>query len=241
MISVILPSIRVERIPAWLHSLHNAYDGKIEVIVIGPYAPMFHADIRWIKDFGSVPRCMQLGLIAAQGDYILNSTDDGLFYPDAINRLNLNELIISFKYTEDNRVNPLMQGNDYWNLRFHPDMQLPGVPFGTKVFSMGIIKTEILVEMGGWDAETFEGWAMAANDLSIRLKKEGYAIDVTDDVIMHLDHEPGRSGTHAPVHDAQIDHDTPLFKEMYSVKNNRTVIDVMNHWISPEVWKRRFK
>ena len=53
---------------------------------------------------------------------------------------------------------------------------------------------------------------------------------------------PGPVGDHTPIHNAQVYHDTQLYRSIYSNPDsvNRIVIDKNNYLNSPEIWTRRF-
>ena len=106
---------------------------------------------------------------------------------------------------------------------------------------MGLVPRELLLKLGGWDCQ-FEVCPMAYNDLAIRLQRYDVDFIIQDEVMYKCGHMPGLSGDHAPVHNAQIIHDQPLFKRIYTdAKSKERTSVLLNNWQrSPERWGRRF-
>jgi hypothetical protein len=78
--------------------------------------------------------------------------------------------------------------------------------------------------------------------MAMRTQRDGAKIHLIDLIMSQCGHMPGTSGDHAPMHYAQLDHDEPLFRSIYSDPNcvNRIKIDINNWKNSPERWVRRF-
>lgn len=51
-----------------------------------------------------------------------------------------------------------------------------------------------------------------------------------------------KRGDHSPIHHAQVDHDQPIFKAMYSNPNilEEREVEYDNWKQAPEIWERRF-
>jgi hypothetical protein len=96
------------------------------------------------------------------------------------------------------------------------------------------------MELGGWDAETFEVCPMAYHDFSIRTQKYGAKVIVQDMIMFRCGHMPGHQGDHGPVHDCQVNLDHPAYFKMYLQPNERVKIDLMNYLKCPEKWEARF-
>lgn len=251
-LSVIAPSIRTDNIPKLLHSIYNSYEGKIELIVIGPYPPIFHADIKWIPSQRSPNAAQQQGLLEATGEYVTFAADDGIFLPNALDEAmnainfatseddNADKFIVVGRYLEGD--NPIgMTSQDYYRFKYHKPYRLAGINPNWLIFNCGIISRKFLLELGGWDTENFETTTCAHADLGIRALKAGARMILTKEPMFKCSHQPGRSGDHGPVHNAMVKRDLPRFQEMYAKPNDRVNIDINNWENTPEVWKERFK
>lgn len=242
-LSIILPSIRIQNIPRLLNSIYNAYEGKIELIVVGPYAPIVHADIKWIQSWRSPNACQQQGLLEATGEYITFAADDGMFISSALDEaldlINDYKEIVVGRYLEgDNPIN--MNSADYYKFKYHKPYRLSGVPQDCLIFNCGIISRKFIMELGGWDADNFEVPTIAHADLGIRAYKAGAKMTLSNHVMFRCSHQPGKSGDHKPIHKAQTKRDLPRFTEIYSKPNNRINIDLNNWEYTPRKWRERF-
>ena len=149
--------------------------------------------------------------------------------------------LVMGKYQEGPRVNDGMEKDWYYILSNHESMKIPGVTKGFYMLNVGIVPTILLREVGGWDAASFEVCPMAYNDLALRLQNFGVEFVIQDEMMFSCSHLPGLAGDHAPIHNAQIYHDEPLFKYIY--KNHgatRIFIDIDNWKDAPDRWTRRF-
>lgn len=254
-LSIICPGIRVERWINLYNSIASSFFGSWEIIFISPY-PLpeqlkYKKNIQWIQDWGSPIRCQQRGLIAAKGDWINWAADDGVFLPNALDiawkklaevNFDINHVVMGKYYEGNNDGDMPMQNNDYYILANHDATRIKWIPNTYFMLNVGMVAREKLLEVGGWDAESFEVCPMAYNDLAIRLQRSGVKFVVQDEMMFKCSHMPGHEGDHAPIHDGQIDHDQPLFKAMYSTPrcSERIKIDLFNWKNAPAKWERRF-
>lgn len=239
-LSFITPSIRPEKLETTYNSIDVSCDW--EMIVIGPYKPPFvRSNVVWIEDYGHLVRARQLGLIAANGEYVTWMVDDGVYVPGALNKaLSLidGNTIVSMMVSEGG-------GNIYslnsitYRAGFHIDCQLPYVPADTLMLLFGICPRKKLVEIGGWDC-LFEGMGLADVDLSIRLRKIGIKEVLLAEHCVSCEWMPGATGDHGPVHHAHFENDRPLFTRIYK-KEVRDKIELWNWMKAEDRWSRRFK
>lgn len=253
-LSVIVPSIRIEKIVHLYDSIMDSFNDTFEMIVVGPYPiiwPLSNNDnIKWIESKRSPNACQQQGLLGAKGKYITFAADDGVFLPgaldEAMNAINFataeddGNFIVVGRYLEGD--NPIgMTSQDYYRFKYHKPYRLAGINPEWLIFNCGIISRKFILELGGWDAESFETTTCAHADLGIRAHKAGARMLLMPDVMFKCSHEPGKSGTHAPVHRAMIKRDLPRFQEMYAKPNDRINIELNNWQYTPEIWGERFK
>jgi glycosyltransferase involved in cell wall biosynthesis len=253
-ISVLMPSIRIYNLEHVYRSLESSFHGTWELVIVGPY-PLPDGlkdkpNITYIEDWGNPIRGRQIGLLKSSGEYICYAADDVTFYPNSldlafekINGKDYTDVVVG-KYLESTEDNPVMKADGYYYLNFHRllDPVTSRLLPTYKLLNTGLLTTKLLKEIGGWDCRNFEACAMACVDLSIRLQNYGANLIIQNEPIFHSSHLPGHAGDHAPIHDAQVDHDIPTFFALYSMEEplKRTQIDV-NNWVDTQKrWTRRF-
>lgn len=257
-VSIIIPGIRPELWSKVYRSIASSCTKSWEVIFVGPADAndMFGLEnVKFIKSHASPMVCRQKALLAAKGDWICYAADDCTFLPDSLNialekagdvRVNPNNVIVG-KYLEDvdevKLDNPLMRQDPYWFLNFHTGLHSILRPFMKNYYliNTGLVSRKLMLEIGGFDCQ-FEACAMACVDLSLRLQIFGAKCILQNEPIFKSTHLPGHAGDHGPIHDAQTQHDEPLFFRVWGdiAGIRRTVIDVNNYTRYDVPWQRRF-
>lgn len=252
-LSVILPTIRKERLANLYESFKLSYSGDFELIVVSPYELPDElkgkGNIKYIQDWGNPVRCQQLALCQATGDYIHRAVDDSLYLIGSMDKafLNIGRNIVALKYTESNasvdRTHAAFQNMnnpEFYNLTYHHQTLKPYVPAHFKMINFGIYPKSLLLGVGGWDCQ-FESVAIAELDLAIRIQMFGAEVTLSDDIVLECDWMPGHEGDHGPMHDAFAP-DMEKYNEIYSSPEceNRVVQNLTNWMGSPEKWERRF-
>jgi len=250
-LSVLCPGIRAVNWKKLYDSVGKSFSGTWEIIFVGPY-PLpdelkDQENIQYLEDWGTPIRCQQRGLIEARGGYISWAADDGEYLPGAIDigfsKLDGEKSLIMGKYYEGNNDGDMpMQGDDYYVLSKHDATKCIYVPKHYYMLNVGIVPTQLLKDVGGWDCR-FEVCPMAYNDLAVRLQNYGVKFIIQQEMMFKCSHLPGHAGDHGPIHDGQIYHDQPLFRNIYDRPkgNGRTTI-ALNNWEDvPKKWWRRFK
>ena len=259
LLSVILPSIRPERIPAWMASLDASYQAPWELIVVSPspvsgnlIAPQNVQRLRWIQDWGNPVRCQQIGLAHCEGDIVHRAVDDSLYLPGQMDRAVAmltedHRLIIAPKYTETNASVDRshkdfqdMRDPKFYDIRYHNQAGSEFCEPHWKLLNFGILHADYLRWVGGWDCR-FESVAIAELDLAVRLQMAGGMVALTDDLVLECDWMPGHEGDHGPMHDAFAP-DMERYREIYSTIacRERIWLDLNNWKQSPPKWERRF-
>jgi len=250
-LTVICPGIRTHNWERLYQSMiESCGDYTWELIFVGPKntdSSTVLADERvsFIEDWGTPIRCQQIGLIHAQGEYINWAADDGYFLPNILNTgLNIAYEnpghIVMQKYYEG-AVNSVMENEDYYKINYHDATRSNFVPDSYFGLNVGCVPRKILLELGGWDC-LFEVCPMAYADFACRAQRAGVKFVIQDEMAFKCGHMPGRSGDHAPIHDAQLINDEPMFKHIYNDPESKNRVTIpLNNWqkIAPR-WARRF-
>lgn len=254
-LSVICPGIRTKNWEKLYNSVGESFQGTWEIVFVGPYdlpeELKSKENIRYIKDWGSPIRCQQIGLISSRGDWINWAADDGYFLPQshdvAFEKLRQvsfdSKYLVMGKYREGDGDTDPMTKDAYYILSNHDVTRIKWINNDYYMLNVGVVSRELLLDVGGWDAENFEVCPMAYNDLAIRLQKYGVKFLIQDELMFKCGHMSGHQGDHGPIHDAQVDFDQPRFRRIYMDNNNfknRIKIDINNWKLTPEKWIRRF-
>ncbi len=258
MLSIILPTIRLERLPKFVESLNNAYHGEYELICISPYDKpegmgLLTQNLQWIIDKGNPVRCQQIGLCQAGGKYIHRAVDDSTYEPNSLDTIMENikeDTIINMKFSETNssvdRTHKDFQNmNDlkFYKLGYHNQSLIAYTPADTDLINFAIYPSEILKgKLGGWKSDVFETIALAETDLSIRIKFLDIKLEMTENIAINCDWMPGMQGDHGPIHLA-FKYDLDRYKSIYKYITcwDNVKIDLNNWEKSPSIWKRRFE
>ncbi len=250
-LSIIIPSIRSEKLLALYDSIEKSCSYTFEIIIISPYRilPIFvnNPEIKWIESRANPTICQQLGLIAATGDYVLFAWDDGLFEPLSIDKMfgllgrHYGENVaISGKYIEGDTAPDYMNSNDYYMIKTHTKAASSLLPDDFMLVNTGLISRETLLSLGGFDCR-FESTAISAVDMAIRLQLHGVKVILSDDIVLKCSWLEGDAGDHAPVN-AAVENDFNLLHKKYRqpIFSKRIIIPLDNYKQQPKVWDRRF-
>ena len=241
-LSIIIPSIRPQNWDNICKTLKDL-EGKIdiELIFVGPDKHE-DAQCRFVKDFGSPTRAIQLGSIVATKELMCWMSDDGKidtdkFYSSVCSFLENSgqKDIMCLRYTENSHNRPI----DYWSTSYHDDLRnLKYVP-DTSFSLLSLMRRSLFLEIGGLDC-SYKHCNMSCIDFSLRVKKMGGEVIMSPYQIFDFKWVPGTQGDRKVIHDTDINHDMPLFKERYSSKEPKGIID-HNNWIDSDPLWDRFK
>jgi len=252
-LSLVMASIRPERLVKIYESVLESFHGTWELVIVSPYdLPEGLKDkpnVQYFKDFSTPVRCWQIGLLNAKGTWTQYPTDDAIYYPDSLDKSfelikqeGNDNVVIAGKYLEGTLHPGLMLADQYYHLNFHKFLQPVMQKIGRDYFLLNawVISKRLMLELGGFDCG-FEACAMACCDLSIRVQNYGVKVILQKEPMFHCTFFQGHSGDHAPVHNAQIQRDQPLFNSIYMGEGTfRTKIPLDNWKDAPEWWSRRF-
>ncbi len=266
-LSILMPGIRPERWPAFYEAVTKSFSGTFELIIVGPhpdgpddtlnrfsFSPL---DKPWtfIADWGSPIRAQQIALLAARGNYLAWASDDGIYQPGMLDRGfellaahgHAPDVAVTSRYLEG-ELNPDDPGNydrmmaeDYWRMGHHDLFRGLFIPPEYFLLNVCLVPRAKVLELGGWDCR-FETHAISWLDFAVRAQRAGLKVVLQDGIAVKHGHMPGRTGDHAPMHDAQIEHDEPLFREIYGHPDSlrRRVVPLDNWKDAPARWERRF-
>ena len=227
-LSVIISGIETK---AWMNcweSVNKAFNGDWELIFVGPYdcpqEVLDKGNVVFIKDFGAPARCMQRGLVASRGEWIMFTWDNGELVPNCINEMFAmlaergmdKNIAICGKYIEGTLPisQTYMASDIYYHIQHHAGANSPHIPDSWLLFNQGIVARETIVRFGGLDC-IFEAPSMALVDLAVRMQKGGVNIILKPEVMLHEDWTPSTEGNHGPIHFAMIEHDMQLYAAIW--------------------------
>jgi hypothetical protein len=218
-----------------------------ELIICGPHKELPEelqdkSNVQHIQDFGCPTRAQQISTIPASGRYMAWAADDGWFYPNKLaecinilDRMHENKRALVTQYIEGGR-----DGLGNYTMNYHEPIRSPYYPNNFLIFNSVIVVLDHFRELGGFDCR-FEACPMAFADLGARMQKDGCAVKLLP-TIFECTHMMGDTGDHAPIHYGQIEHDQPLYRQIWRDPAcvDRLKIDFDNWKEAPEVWERRF-
>ena len=247
-ISILIPGIRPDLWKSVYDSVQDCFHGTWEIVFAGPSFPSNLSgvpNIKWIHSLASPMVCRQMALIEARGDYICYAADDVTFCAKALDEAYITMVgrdhmdFVVGKYAEGEGTK--MLHDPYWHLNHHGFLQQIMGPYRKDYFlvNTGLIPRKLMIDIGGFDCQ-FECCAMGCCDLSLRLQIHGAKGILQNNPFFTSTHLPGLAGDHGPIHDAQTQHDMPLFLDIWKSQLNRTLVPLDNWKQQPERWERRF-
>lgn len=246
-LSVFMPTIRTHLHEVWYDSLEASCDRHdFEVVMCGPFEPpesvLSKDNVKWVKSFASPTVCAQLAFMKCTGDYLFHTVDDSLFTPHTIsNELdNVSEdVIVGMRYREGQAHSGSTLPDMYWYAA-NAYSRWEGVHPSWGICVHFLMSTDLCCDFGGFDCK-YDYLNHATHDLLFRIQKQqGISYRISKNEISSASWFEGITGDHAPIHNAQISHDEPIFARDWRNPNKRGPIDIMNYESYPEVWKTRF-
>ena len=245
-ISIVCPGIRNNKWAKVVNSFKECVDIQFEFIFIGPYKLPSELEnkknIKYVRDFGHPNRCQQIGATLAKYPIFTLIADDGIFLPAFQHSLDLfielyqenKKSIVSLKYGEGG--NYMTTDSYYYMYNAYPFIN--NMPKDMYILNGAILSTDYFHKLGGWDCQ-FETTCMGHADFAMRAYSDKASVVLDQHIVIDCEHMPGTTGDHAPIHYAQIEHDIPLFKNIYS-QTNRPIVHMDNWKQASACWYRRF-
>ena len=257
-ISLILPSIRTERLPKLYESILSSTSRDFELIVCGPN-PLpeelkEEKNVKYVKDYGSPVRASNIAASLCEGEIYTWLADDCLFFENSLDTCieayyNMgaakNNVLVAkyFEGQSGSLERSTLQPDSYFRINGTPAAS-EHIPNDWWLFNIAFMRSNFFNELGGWDC-SYEGtWASHA-DMAIRAQYLGANVKMADIPLFECDHMPGGTGDHMPIFICQHEHDEPLLQQRYRDPNWTVNINpklkIENWKNAPAVWKRRFK
>ena len=251
-ISILMPGIRVAAWPALYNSICLSTKRTFELIICGPAPPPPEmaalGNVKFVKDLGNPVRASNIAALLIEGKYVTWTADDATFFEgsldlhiDALEKLEptpKNTMVC--RYGEGDSTN---FPDSMYYINSTEQISSPFFKDDWMIFNIAIMNSSYFLELGGWDS-VYETCPIAHLDFAVRAQEDGAVCTLGNGNLFHCSHMPGRSGDHAPIHDAQLGHDEPLFRERFRDPEWRSkvpsMIDINNWKNSPRVWTRRF-
>ena len=256
-ISIIIPSIRPDRLEKLYQSILKSTDRSFEVVIVSPYPLPASLEsvknIKYAKDFGSPVRASNIAASLCEGRVYTWAADDCLFFEGS-----LDIYMDQFYKMGDNRKNVLVgkyyegQENSAERKTLQPEsyFKIINTPASSQflpndwwLFNIGVMYQEFFHELGGWDC-SFQGTWSSHVDMAIRAQFLGANVKLADIPLFECDHMPGATGDHGPIFICQHQFDEPLLHKKYRNENWPLKAEMklsLDNWKKSEtIWKRRF-
>jgi hypothetical protein len=253
-LSILVPGIRPHN---WLELYNSSKKActkyNYEMVFIGPFDPpdelLENDNVKYFKDFASVPVCMQKASLECEGKLIFHTVDDGVLEEHSIdmaidyyNKYCSEKDVVNMRYREGVEKKGKSLPLGYWTAWYHGDLRLRGIDSSWSISVQPMMSLEYYKELGGFDCH-FEYSNHCHHDLMFRTQMNGGKIYNSPVEVCNANHFPGKTGDHEPIFIAQHHHDDPKFFKLYGYKKpvDRIKIDYNNWKKCPEIWKIRFK
>jgi hypothetical protein len=246
-LSILIPSIRTNRWDNLLASIRKACkNNKYEVLFIGPFVDKQvlekYPEARHMEEFGSPSRAIQIGMFNVKYDTVFLTVDDCTIFEDSLD-VCLEQYqsecsgddVLLMRYKEGSYI---YTAADY-RAGHHDALRINNVNPEWMIAPQFIMNTNKFVSMGGFDC-IYEYNNEAVHDFMFRLQMLGGKIIPSVTHACEATHYPGTTADHAPIHNAQLGHDYPIFVDKYTRGDIDLIIDFHNWKNSPAVWDRRF-
>ena len=257
-LSVCLAAIRKENWSRLYNSIVESIgEYTFELIFCGPHNELPEdlqglENVKCIQDYGCPTRAQQISMKGAKGRYITWTADDGWFFKDGLRQCidfldqqPKEKKCVVTQYTEggsDGLGDPKL---GMYQINFHDPVRSQFYPNHFLIFNSVVLETEVFHKLGGFDCR-FEACPMAFVDFGVRAQLAGLKPALVG-TIFECTQLPGPIGDHVPIHHAQIDHDQPLYAQIWRSPRagaqcpERIEIDYDNWQQSPDIWTRRFE
>ena len=249
-VTILIPGIRTNRWENLYNSLYLACKKyKWQLLLISPFdlptELIDKSNIKIIKDYGNVNRCVQLGILQCNAPLFFLTVDDCVFAEDSLDlAIDLYQKqcsdidVICMRYGEGGNL----MAESYWYAYNSDNLRLPGIPKNYKTANQCLMKVETFKKMGGLDCINFEYLDRPIHDFMFRLQKAGGQIYFSPTHVCIATWYETTTGDHAPIHHGGMK-DLNMFTSMYidpNILDKRLILDYDNWKQSPAIWTRRF-
>jgi hypothetical protein len=226
-LSIILPSLRPQNLIRFYNSAALACKCyKWELVVIGPFDPpvllLQQENVKFIKSYASVTVCLQKATLEATGDLICNQVDDGVLNVESLDYTIDQyygqckyEDLINCRYQEGVSFSGKLTPPEFWEVKHLKEFHLPAINRTYATSVQPLLNREWFLELGGYDCR-FGYSNHAHHDFCFRLQNAGGKVYHSKVGLCNADHFPLTTKDHREIHNTQLDHDEPLFNQIWS-------------------------
>lgn len=246
-VSILIPSIRTNRWPALLESIEKAGPSITwEVVFIGPFKDdvilaKYPDKVKHVLEHGSPSRAIQRGMLFLESDLVFLTVDDCTLFPDSLD-ISVSQYhsecsyddVLLMRYKEGSYI---YTPGDY-RAGHHDALRIPNVDGNWMIAPQFIMDKNKFIQLGGFDC-VYEYNNEAVHDFMFRLQKLGGKVVASSTHCCEATHYPDTTADHAPIHNAQLGHDYPIFRDRYA-RGDFPEVKYDNWQDAPEVWQRRF-
>lgn len=249
-ISIILPSIRNEKLLGVYTSILDSTKRSFELIIIGPNQLPVElqnkSEIVYISSFASPIVASQIGAELARGEIFLWSADDAIFLPNALDESiellrsmgdNYKNVVVAKYYEGSEAVKPL-QPDAYFKINNTPWTSSPHAKDDWWIFNVAIMYRKFFEELGGWDTG-YQSCPLSHTNLAMRAYIAGANVQMANNPLLNCDHG---QNDHFPIEHSMHEHDSPRYNWQFKgEKINAEIVIPFDSWKDqPEIWTRRF-
>lgn len=252
-ISIALPSIRPQNLPKVYESILRSTKRTFEMVVVSPF-PLpeelkLVSNVKHFVDFGSPVRCNQLAMILSEGKYLYHHSDDGYFFPDALDK-NIDLLesmggddsnVVVGKYSESKDLShkERYQDDDYYRIVNAYPCNKEFIPNDWFIFNVALMYQSFFNRLGGFDC-SFQCTACAHGDFSIRAYNFGAKVQLSQIPFIMADHD---QSDHYTIEFTQGNYDIPRFRDKHKgpLSLLTSCVDINNWKNAEQIWSKRFK
>lgn len=252
--SLVIPSVSPERWYSLAKDLELAcQQHSFEIIFVGP-KPLTEEMLGYpyakaIRDFGCPSRCLQMGAVLAEGEYISWASDDCRIENGAIDSaialfdssLSDNDGMIMMYSEGENHTGTQHEDPTYWFAHTHPDLRLAGVNSDWRIAPVGMYKRATFYKHGGLDC-AFETVNFNTHDLAFSIQNAGGHLISSPGRVFRYNWSPDSSRkAYQPVFMGFIQ-DQHRMRVLYSNPNyvNERNITLDNWREQPALWPKRY-
>lgn len=248
-LSILIPAIRQNRWLELYNSLEKACKNHTwQLVFVSPFDLIDElkdkTNIKMVKDYGSVTRAIQIGMLHLDSDLVYLTVDDCVFAEDSLD-ISIEQYkrecsdtdVLCVRYKEANDI----QNANYYRVTSHGDFAGLNINYNWLLAPQFLMNRHYFIELGGFNC-IYEYMNEPVHDFMFRLQSLGNKIVISDVHACEATHYPGTIGDHGPIHFAQTTHDFPIFARHYRTQNptSPTHINYDNWSQSPAIWERRF-
>lgn len=249
-LSIICPSIRTQLQFNLFNSILNSIGNySFELIIVGPQFAdsdfFLEKNVRYIRDFGNISRCVQMASTIAESQFITWVSDDCTYLENTLS--NCLDLIMT-KNRGDGIIIQYYEGFDpagqfdtsYWRAHTHPDQQLLGIPAHYWACPVGLYNLSYFQQIGGVDCR-INHMNMNCHSLAFRVQNAGGTMYLSpDNPTMRVTFDNHTNPDHQILDKSHKENDYPIFHELYNKEYDPTFINIpYDNWKnSPTIWER---